>query len=125
MPLNMERGALTFNRPQEPVAPYPYTTREVTINNAAAGVTLAGTLTYPTVLQAGQRVPVVLMVTGSGPQSRDEEVFHTQAIPGAVRLSGAATALPRCATTNRGQASRRATTQRPPAATWLMMPPAD
>ena len=76
MPLNMERGALIFNRPQEPVAPYPYTTREVTINNAAAGVTLAGTLTYPTGYKAGQRVPVVLMVTGSGPQSRDEEVFH-------------------------------------------------
>ncbi len=76
MPLNMERGVLTFNRPQEPVAPYPYTTREVTFANPSAQAVLAGTLTFPVGYKAGQRVPVVLMVTGSGPQSREEEVFH-------------------------------------------------
>lgn len=76
VPLNMERGAVTYNRPQEPVAPYPYETREVTFANPSAQAVLAGTLTFPVGYKAGQRVPVVLMVTGSGPQSREEEVFH-------------------------------------------------
>lgn len=75
-PLNMERGAVTYNRPQQPVAPYPYETREVTFANPSAQTVLAGTLTFPVGYKAGQRVPVVLMVTGSGPQNREEEVFH-------------------------------------------------
>lgn len=75
-PLNLERGIVSFNRPQEPTAPYPYETREVTFTNPSGNSTLVGTLTYPTDYKPGKRVPVVLMVTGSGPQNRDEELFH-------------------------------------------------
>lgn len=75
--LNLKRGATAKpNRPQEPTAPLPYDTEEVTFANPKAkGVTLAGTLSYPVGYHKGTRVPVVLMVTGSGQQNRDEELF--------------------------------------------------
>ncbi len=59
-------------RPQEPKAPYPYKEEEVTFTNTNAGVTLAGTLTTP--LQGGPFAAAVL-ISGSGPQDRDEPVF--------------------------------------------------
>lgn len=59
-------------RPQTPQPPFPYATREVTFPSRAAGVTLAGTLTLPDSLPL--RAAVVL-VTGSGLQNRDEELF--------------------------------------------------
>lgn len=75
--LSLKRGAAKKpNRPQEPKAPLPYETEEVTFANPKAeGVTLAGTLSYPVGYRKGARVPVVLMVTGSGQQNRDEELF--------------------------------------------------
>lgn len=76
LPLKLKPGqSAQPNRPQEPKAPFPYTTEEVTFHNLDAHVTLAGTLTYPVDYKPGKRIPVVLMVTGSGPQSRDEGVF--------------------------------------------------
>lgn len=75
-PLDLKPGTPKGpNRPQEPKKPYPYQTKEVTFSNSSANVTLAGTLTYPIGYKAGKRVPIVLMVTGSGAQTRDEEVF--------------------------------------------------
>lgn len=74
--LIFKKGDVTFNRPQEPKAPYPYTTKYVSLVNSKAGVTLSGTLTYPVDYKNDEKVPVVLMVTGSGPENRDEEVFH-------------------------------------------------
>ena len=76
LPMELKRGEVTYNRPQNPAQPYPYQTEEVTFDNKTAGVTLAGTLTYPVGYKAGSKVPVVLMVTGSGPETRDEELFH-------------------------------------------------
>ena len=73
--LNLEPGEVVYRRPQTPQPPYPYITEEVTFENPAAQATLAGTLTYPVGYQKGKKVPVVLMVTGSGAQNRDEEVF--------------------------------------------------
>lgn len=70
-------GRLTVNRPQTPVAPYPYITEEVSFENVAEGATLTGTISYPVGYsdkQAGS-VPVVVMVTGSGTQNRDEEIY--------------------------------------------------
>lgn len=52
------------------VEPVPYRSEEVTIHNG--DVTLAGTLTLPE--SAGPH-PAVVLVTGSGPQNRDEEIF--------------------------------------------------
>jgi len=73
-PLVLKRGEEKLNRPQNPVAPYPYKTEEVTFKNVADGATLVGTLSYPIGYKKGQ-TPVVLMVTGSGQENRDEEVF--------------------------------------------------
>ena len=76
-PLELKPGTVNRNRPQTPAEPYPYKTEEVTFSNDADNVTLAGTLTYPTgfdKMKTGS-VPVVIMVTGSGQQNRDEEVF--------------------------------------------------
>lgn len=64
-------------RPQTPVEPFPYKVEEIVFKNAAEGAVLAGTLTYPVGYGEKKRskVPVVVMVTGSGIQNRDEEVF--------------------------------------------------
>lgn len=73
-PLTLKRGEETLKRPQNPVEPFPYKTEEVTFTNAIDKATLAGTLSYPTDYKKG-KTPVVLMVTGSGQENRDEEVF--------------------------------------------------
>ena len=73
-PLVLKRGEEKLNRPQNPVAPYPYKTEEVTFKNVADGATLVGTLSYPIGYKKG-KTPVVLMVTGSGQENRDEEIF--------------------------------------------------
>lgn len=75
LPLNLKRGRLERNRPQEPQQPYPYKTEEVRFTNEKAGATLAGTLSYPVGYENGSKVPVVIMVTGSGLENRDEEIY--------------------------------------------------
>lgn len=74
MPLVMVRGAdaeMAVRRTQEPRPPYPYRTEEVAYESAP-GVRLAGTLTLP----AGDGPhPAVLLVSGSGPQDRDQAIF--------------------------------------------------
>jgi hypothetical protein len=60
-----------IRRPQEPVPPFPYSEEEVQIVSHA-GHALAGTLTMP----AGTGpFPAALLITGSGPQDRNETVF--------------------------------------------------
>ena len=75
-PLTLSRGAYTPPRPQTPVPPYPYETREVTFSNTADQALLSGTLTLPMryFTHKGGPTPAVVMVTGSGLQNRDEEV---------------------------------------------------
>ena len=58
------------NRPQTPKEPFPYTVKEVTFENEIAGIKLAGTMTVPK--QGADPKPAVVMVSGSGPQDRDE-----------------------------------------------------
>ncbi|HYY57661.1 MAG TPA: alpha/beta hydrolase [Pyrinomonadaceae bacterium] len=58
-------------RPQEPQKPYPYTEEEVVYENKQDKVKLAGTLTIPR--GAGPH-PAVVLVTGSGPEDRNETV---------------------------------------------------
>ena len=60
-------------RPQTPKPPYPYTTIDTTFCSTD-GTLLSGTLTLPANYRDG-KVPAVVMVTGSGPQNRDEELF--------------------------------------------------
>ncbi|WP_049973976.1 S9 family peptidase [Azospirillum sp. B4] len=57
-------------RPQLPHPPFPYRSVEVAYDNPAApGVRLAGTLTLP---PGKGPFPAALLITGSGPQDRDE-----------------------------------------------------
>ena len=77
IPLVMTRGLPEVKRPQHPKPPYPYETEEVSFTNEADGATLAGTLTWPLGYdkQAKQKPVVVLLVSGSGQQNRDEELL--------------------------------------------------
>ena len=76
LPLTLERvkneAPLEPPRPQEPKPPYPYTSEDVTYENKTAGISLAGTLTIP---QGKGPFPAALLVTGSGPQNRNEEIM--------------------------------------------------
>lgn len=77
IPLGLTKGAVEAKkRPQLPKPPYPYETEEVTFMNENDGATLAGTLTWPVGYDKKQKPMVVLLVTGSGQQNRDEEVFE-------------------------------------------------
>jgi len=74
-PMVLTRAAIEkveVKRPQEPVKPYPYYSEDVTFTNAKANITLAGTLTLP---KKVGKFPVVVMITGSGAQNRDEELM--------------------------------------------------
>lgn len=75
MPLDFGREEVKMKsklRPQEPEKPYPYHTEDVTFKNEKAGVTLAGTLTLP---KKEGSYPAVILISGSGPQNRDEELL--------------------------------------------------
>jgi len=60
-------------RPQNPLKPYPYNDEEVTFENKSANITLAGSFTYP---KDEGKFPAVVLVTGSGPQDRDESLMN-------------------------------------------------
>ncbi|MGN0202004.1 MAG: alpha/beta hydrolase family protein [Candidatus Cryptobacteroides sp.] len=70
-PLTLVPGENRPKRPQTPVGPFPYEQEEVSFANGTA--VLKGTLLLPQGWDAN--TPVFLMVTGSGLQNRDEEIF--------------------------------------------------
>lgn len=75
LPLNLGREALekpTLNRPQEPIGKVDYKQKEVRFTNAADNVVLGGELTYP---KGKGPFPVAVLVSGSGPQNRNEELL--------------------------------------------------
>lgn len=74
--LNFQKGeyAVSVNRPQTPKPPFDYVTEEVRVPNKQAGHTLAGTLTLP----KGEPKAALVLITGSGPQDRNETVFSHQ-----------------------------------------------
>ncbi len=90
--LMLTRGEVARpNRPQEPVAPFPYRTEEVAFAGRDGAVTLHGTLTLPT---GEGRYPALVLVTGSGTQNRDEELFdHKPFLVLADRLTRAGYAV--------------------------------
>lgn len=75
--LVLTKGVAEVKRPQMPKSPYPNTMEEVTFFNEKDGATLAGTLTWPVGYDknAKKKPVVLLMVSGSGQQNRDEELF--------------------------------------------------
>lgn len=83
LPLTLRRTAKAARpaRPQTPQPPFPYRAEEVSYENAAARVAytgattnirLAGTLLIP---EGAGPFPAVLLLTGSGPQDRDESLL--------------------------------------------------
>ena len=70
-PLTLKQGAPKVNRPQTPIGPFPYKTEEVKFRNG--DFIFNGTLALPENCTA--QTPVVLFVTGSGQQDRDENMF--------------------------------------------------
>jgi hypothetical protein len=75
LPLVLSRvkdsSTLVLKRPQNPAKPYPYREEDVTYQNGSANITLAATLTTP---RGDGPFPAVLLITGSGPQDRDESL---------------------------------------------------
>lgn len=74
-PMNLSKEEIekeVIARPQEPVKPYPYYSEDITFENKEAEITLAGTLTLP---NENGVFPVVILISGSGPQNRDEELL--------------------------------------------------
>jgi uncharacterized protein len=75
LPLNLSKKVVEkakIVRPQEPIKPYSYYSEDVSFLNSKDQVTLAGTLTLP---QKEGNFPVVVLISGSGPQNRDEELL--------------------------------------------------
>jgi pimeloyl-ACP methyl ester carboxylesterase len=73
--LNLNKGDIitaTKKKPQEPEAPYPYYTEDVNFTNQTDKVTLSGTLSMP---KEKGSFPAVILVSGSGPQDRDEALL--------------------------------------------------
>ncbi|HLS37207.1 MAG TPA: CocE/NonD family hydrolase [Sphingobacterium bovisgrunnientis] len=63
------KNSLKFQTPKQP---YVYDTVDVVIPNTYSDINLAGTITKP---KAKGKYPAVILVTGSGPQDRDETLF--------------------------------------------------
>ncbi len=75
IPLNLSKEIVEKEivvRPQEPKKPYPYYSEEVSFTNARDNITLSGTLTLPS---SNGQFPVAVLISGSGPQNRDEELL--------------------------------------------------
>lgn len=72
LPMTLTPGEEKLNRPQTPVGPFPYATEEVSFANGDA--VLKGTLVLPD--GYSRKTPVLIMVTGSGLQNRDEEIYE-------------------------------------------------
>ncbi|MBB1285564.1 alpha/beta fold hydrolase [Flavisolibacter sp. BT320] len=77
-PIEMKKSATNKGtaavkkRPQTPVPPFSYQSKDVTYHNADRSIQFGATVTKP----FGEvPYPAVLLITGSGPQNRDEELF--------------------------------------------------
>ncbi len=71
IPLNLKRGVLSLNRPQEPKPPFDYFSEEIEFQTKD-NLKLSGTLTLP---RKNKEFPIVIIISGSGPQNRDGEMF--------------------------------------------------
>jgi pimeloyl-ACP methyl ester carboxylesterase len=78
-PLEFKRvtdlSQMELNRPQTPKKPYPYKEEEVSYENKQDQVKLAATLTLPS---GDGPFPAVVLITGSGPQDRNESLLGHQ-----------------------------------------------
>ncbi|HMO93366.1 MAG TPA: alpha/beta hydrolase [Pirellulaceae bacterium] len=72
VPLTETQTEMKLDRPQTPQPEFPYDVEEVEFENENESVSLAGTLTLP---KLDSPLPAVILITGSGPQDRDETIF--------------------------------------------------
>lgn len=96
LPLAFGRDAAPAprGRPQDPKPPFPYRAEEVVVEHEAAGIRLAGTLLLP---EGDGPFPAAVLVTGSGPQDRDEALMgHRPFLVLADHLARAGIAVLRC-----------------------------
>ncbi|MFO0909345.1 MAG: alpha/beta hydrolase [Isosphaeraceae bacterium] len=75
LPLTLKQTtkASETRRPQTPKPPFPYISEDVTYENKAGKIKLAGTLTRP---RGEGPFPAVILISGSGAQDRDETIFE-------------------------------------------------
>lgn len=73
VPLNLKSDTSEASqRPQEPQPPFPYQIENISFPSLDKSITLSGTLTLPDDLK---KHPAVVLIAGSGPANRDEEIF--------------------------------------------------
>lgn len=72
VPLGNTRSIKPPKRPQTPKEPLDYDSVEVTFENGDANIILSGTLTTP---KTKGPFAAVVLITGSGPQDRDESIM--------------------------------------------------
>ncbi|MDP3462674.1 MAG: alpha/beta hydrolase [Bacteroidales bacterium] len=65
-------GEKPQGRPQEPIGKQPYHEKKVSISHEKDSFVLAGTLTIPS---GKGPFPAAVLISGSGPQNRDEEIM--------------------------------------------------
>jgi uncharacterized protein len=70
---SLEELPKVMNRPQEPKPKFNYVIEHVNFTNEKANIKLAGTITKP---KGKGPFPAVVLVSGSGPQDRNEEIFN-------------------------------------------------
>jgi len=78
LPLDLKRvdgESVKLVRPQTPKPPFPYREENINFKNTKDNITLAGTLTLPT---DKSDFPTVILISGSGPQNRNAEIFGHQ-----------------------------------------------
>ncbi len=74
LPLELKKTATPTEivKPQTPKPPFSYNSEDVTFTNADKSISYGATITIPKV---DKKYPAILLVTGSGPQNRDEEIM--------------------------------------------------
>lgn len=72
-PLNLSAEVKKVERPQTPKAPFPYKSEDIRFENKVDKISLAGTLTLP---KGEGPFTAVILISGSGPQDRDETIFE-------------------------------------------------
>lgn len=74
LPLFLTPKDSSLNRPQTPQPPFPYNSEEVSFPSDLDNASLYGTLLFPA--NANEETPFVILISGSGTQNRDEELFE-------------------------------------------------
>lgn len=72
--LTKNEETIVVNRPQTPKPPFSYNSEDITFKNDTEGNLLAGTIATPKNFKKNQ--PILVMITGSGAQDRNEEMFE-------------------------------------------------